>query len=189
MSALKAIFLDRDGVINKDPDKWTEYSYVTDWSLFVFLPGVFEALKMLKDKGIKVILVSNQAGVSKGYFTKEKLDDITRSMRQEIEKHGGSIDDVYYCTHKSDDNCECRKPKTGLLEKAAKKHDIDCKKTYFIGDSHVDVIAGRDVGCTTVFVLSGKTPREEMETWEEKPDHVCKDLLEAVQWVMKKERS
>jgi D-glycero-D-manno-heptose 1,7-bisphosphate phosphatase len=188
VKAAKAIFLDRDGVINRDPDKWTQYSYVTDWKDFHFLPGALEALKMLKDHGVKVIIISNQAGVSKGYFTKERLDEITEKMRAEVEAAGGRIDDVYYCIHKSDDNCECRKPKTGLLEKAAKKHSIDCRGIYFIGDSRVDIIAGRIVGCRTVFVLSGKTGAEEMESWEEKPDYIFNNLLEAVKWIIKEEK-
>ena len=188
MKPVKAIFIDRDGVINKDPDKWTQYNYVTDWKDFHFLPGALEALKMLKDCGVKVIIISNQAGVSKGYFTKERLDEITVKMRAAVEAGGGKIDDVYYCIHKSDDNCECRKPKTGLLEKAAKKHAMDCRGIYFIGDSRVDIIAGRSVGCKTIFVLSGKTLRDEMETWEEKPDHTFNNLLEAVQWIIKKEK-
>jgi D-glycero-D-manno-heptose 1,7-bisphosphate phosphatase len=182
---MKELFIDRDGVINKDPGGWTPYSYVTKWEEFEFLPGSLEALKILKDKGIKVVLISNQAGVGKGYFTTQALDEVTERMVKEIEKYGGKIDAVYYCIHKKEDNCLCRKPRSGLLEKAAKEHGIDCKATCFIGDSIVDVKAGRAAGCKTVFLLSGKTTREEMEEWDEKPDYVFADLLEAVRRLVK----
>ena len=184
---MKAIFIDRDGVINKDPGGWTEYSYVTSWKEFHFLPGVFEALKLLNKNDIKVIIISNQAGVNKGYFSIDELNKVTAKMMDEINKNGGAIEDVYYCTHKDEDNCSCRKPKPGLLERAAAKYGIDMNKTFFTGDSEVDVIAGRLAGCKTIFLLSGKTPEKEMRTWKNKPDHVFNGLLEAVQWILAKE--
>lgn len=183
---MKAIFIDRDGVINKDPGGWTTYSYVTDWKDFFFLPGSLEALKLLNKNNIKVIVISNQAGVSKGYFSKERLDEITSKMLKEINKNGGKVEEAFYCIHKDEDNCSCRKPKAGLLEKASDKYGIDVKGTYFIGDSEADVVAGNRIGCKTVFVLSGKTSREEMERWKERPDYVFTNLLEAVNWLIKK---
>ena len=184
---MKAIFIDRDGVINKDPGGWTEYSYVTAWKEFHFLPGVFEALKLLNKNDIKVIIISNQAGVNKGYFSIGELNEVTAKMMDEINKNGGSIEEAYYCIHKDEDNCSCRKPKTGLLERASVKYDIDMPKTFFIGDSEVDVIAGRKAGCKTVFLLSGKTSDEEMRAWKNKPDYVFNGLLEAVKWILAKE--
>ncbi|MBN1527203.1 MAG: HAD family hydrolase [Candidatus Omnitrophica bacterium] len=186
---MKAIFIDRDGVINKDPGGWTKHSYVTRWRDFRFLPGVFTALTMLKKRGIKVIVISNQAGVNKGFFTKKSLERITARMIEEIERKGGAIADVYYCIHKREDNCSCRKPKVGLFKKAMKKHGMRCRGAYFIGDSHVDILAGRKMGCKTVFVLSGKTSRKEMELWKERPDHVFKNFLGAVRWILKQKRS
>ena len=88
---MKTIFLDRDGVINKDPAGWTEHNYVTDWKNFHFLPGSLEALKLLKINGIKVVLISNQAGVNKGFFSKETLDQINRKMLQEVKKIAPTI--------------------------------------------------------------------------------------------------
>jgi D-glycero-D-manno-heptose 1,7-bisphosphate phosphatase len=185
---MKYIFIDRDGVVNKDPGGWTRYSYVTKWGEFHFLPGSLEALKKLRRAGIGVIVVSNQAGVSKEYFSESQLKDVTNKMMDEINKSGGKIDGVYYCTHRDEDNCLCRKPKTGLLDKAAARHAVDLHKTYFVGDSLVDIIAGRKAGLKTVFVLSGKTPRAEMEKWAQKPDCIFDDLLSAADWIIKKEK-
>ncbi len=182
---MKAIFIDRDGVINKDPGGWTKYNYVTDWKDFHFLPGALEALKILEKNGIRVIVVSNQAGVSRGYFSEGDLEKVNTKMLQEIEKSGGHIEEVYYCIHKDEDDCDCRKPKTGLFEKAIAKHHIDPKDTYIIGDSMVDISAGKRIECRTVFVLSGKTSKEEMEKWVDQPDYVFEDLLSVVKWLMK----
>jgi len=182
---VKAIFIDRDGVINKDPGGWTENNYVTEWKYFHFIPGTLEALKILKEKGIKVIIASNQGGVNRGVYSKERLNEINSLMLKEIERQGGAIEEVFYCVHRDEDNCNCRKPKPGLLEMAAKKYGIDPKSTYFIGDDKKDIIAGKRIGCKTVLVLSGKSSREDMEKWEEKPDHIFKDLLEAVKSLTK----
>ncbi|MDP3791489.1 MAG: HAD family hydrolase [Candidatus Omnitrophota bacterium] len=188
-ASISYIFIDRDGVINKDPSGWTEHSYVTDWTEFHFLPGVFKALKLLKEKGIKVIIVSNQGGVSKGFYTQEKLGKINGLMQKEIRKNGGEVKESFYCIHRSEDNCNCRKPKPGMFEMAAKKHNIDLKKTYFIGDDKRDVIAGKSAGCKTVLVLSGKSSREDVKDWPDKPDYIFKDLLEAVNGLVKGELS
>jgi D-glycero-D-manno-heptose 1,7-bisphosphate phosphatase len=182
---MKAVFIDRDGVINKDPGGWTEYSYVTEWKNFHFLPGALGALKILKEKGVKVIVVSNQAGVNKGYYTAEQLNKINDLMLKDIKNNGGDIAEVFYCVHRDEDNCDCRKPKPGMLEKAAKKYGIDPKTTYFIGDSEKDIVAGKRIGCKAVLVLSGKSSREDVESWREKPDLVFNGLLEAVEWMTK----
>lgn len=185
---MRFLLIDRDGVINKDPGGRTEHSYVTKWSEFEFIPEALTALKKLNKEGINVILISNQAGVNKGLFSRKDLDDVTSRMIKEINKSGGKIEEVYYCVHKNEDNCDCKKPKPGLLERAAAKYQIELNKTYFVGDSEVDVIAGRRAGCKTIFVMSGKTSREEMKKWREKPDHIFKNLLEAVDWMLNKER-
>jgi D-glycero-D-manno-heptose 1,7-bisphosphate phosphatase len=183
---IKYLFIDRDGVINEDPGGWTKTGYVTEWKDFHFLPGVLEALKILKEKGIRVIVVSNQGGVNKGFYTQERLNEIGNLMLKEIRKSGADIEDVFYCIHRSEDNCSCRKPKPGMLKTAAKKYGIDPKETYFIGDDKKDIIAGKKIGCKAVLVLSGKSSKEDVRDWQEKPDYVFKDLLEAVNWLIKK---
>ena len=182
---IKAIFIDRDGVVNKDPGGWTKTDYVTDWKDFHFIPGTLEALKILKEKGIKVIVASNQGGVNKGLYTKAELSRVNSLMLREIEHAGGAIEEVFYCIHKDEDNCDCRKPKPGMLEMAAKKYGIDPKTTYYIGDAKTDVMAGKSAGCKTILVLSGKSSREDVDAWEEKPDHIFENLLEAVKFLTK----
>jgi len=181
--AFSYIFIDRDGVINRDPGGWTKTDYVTDWKDFHFIPGTLRALKILKENGIKVIIASNQGGVNKGLYTKAELSKVNSLMLKEIEKAGGAVEEVFYCIHKDEDKCDCRKPKTGMLESASKKYGIDLKATYFIGDAPKDIMAGKRIGTKTILVLSGKSSRKDIEGWKDKPDHIFTNLLEAVKWI------
>lgn len=185
---LSFIFMDRDGVINKDPGGWTRHNYVADAGDFHFLPGALEALRLLNENGVRVVVVSNQAGVGKGYFSKEMLDKVNSAMLKAITKSGGSVEDVYYCIHRDEDNCFCRKPKTGMFERAAKKYGIDLSRTCIIGDAGVDVMAGRSLGMKTIFVKSGKTSMDEMRKLDVKPDYIFNDLLEAVKWLVARQK-
>ncbi len=185
MKNSKTIFLDRDGVINKDPGGWTKYSYVTNVGEFRFLPGSVAAIKRLTDAGYEIIIISNQAGINKGHYTHEALEEITSLMLKKIENAGGRIGSVNYCPHRTDENCGCRKPRTGLFKKAAGGRSINFKDTYFIGDGATDVEAGSKIGCKTILVLSGKTALEKVKEWEIKPDFVKKDLSEAVDYILK----
>jgi len=179
---MKAIFLDRDGVINRDPGFG---DYIKNWKEFQFLPGAIDAIKTLNKNGYEIFIISNQAGVSKGLFTKDALDEITRNMLKEIEKQGGRIRSVTYCTHGTNEGCDCRKPKIDSIKDATKGLDIDFKNTYFIGDSRLDVGAGRNAGCKTILLLTGKENPGDVKDWEIKPDFVKKDLKEAIEWVLK----
>lgn len=111
----KIIFLDRDGVINRYPG---DTKYVTTWRQFKFLPGVKTSIKRLNKAGYSIFIISNQAGVTKGIYAKKKLNLITKNMLSEIKNHSGEIKKVFYCIHTSDDNCSCRKPRTGLIKEA-----------------------------------------------------------------------
>lgn len=139
----RAVFLDRDGVINKR----IVDDYVKIWDEFQFLPCVFEAIKTINEKGYLAIVVTNQRGIARGLMTEDALKEIHQRMLQEIQEHGAHIDDVFYCPHNIDDNCDCRKPKPGMLIKAKEKWDIDFAKSYIIGDSQSDIEAGQRVGC------------------------------------------
>jgi len=179
------IFIDRDGVINKDPGGWTRYNYVTRWKDFIFLPNAIKALKKLNDAGYDIVVASNQAGISKGYYSKKQLDRVNQKMIKEIEKKGVSLKKVYYCLHQDSDNCDCRKPKTGLFKQAERELGVKATGNYFVGDGKTDIEAGKKMNMKTVLVLSGKTDLKEVGSWPVKPDHIFKDLSEAVNFVLK----
>lgn len=181
---MKVIFIDRDGVINKDPGGWTEHSYVTSWKDFYFLSGVKEALRLLTEAGYDIVIVSNQGGVSKGYFSTKALNDITENMLRALEETGAKIKKVYYCPHQDSDNCGCRKPKPGMFRTAEEELGIKAAGSYFIGDGRTDVEAGKAAGLKTVLVLSGKTSLDKIEEWQARPDHIFKGLLEAVRFIL-----
>lgn len=184
----KVIFIDRDGVINKDPGGWTEHGYVTRWGDFHFLPNSIGALKKLKGAGYDIVIISNQAGVSKGYYTEDRLNEINRKMLEEIEKNGVRIKKTYYCVHQPSDDCNCRKPKTGLFKQAEKELGIKARGNYFIGDGKMDVEAGERVGMKTILVLSGKTNLEKIRDWDLKPNYIFDDLQEATEFILKGEK-
>lgn len=184
----KVIFLDRDGVVNRDPGIF-KLRYVTKWHYFKFLPGVKNAVRKLTREGYSIYIISNQAGISKGCFTRPDLKTITANMVEEFEKAGGRITGVFYCPHRDEDNCGCRKPKAGLFKKAIKKGKIDFTKTFFIGDSMRDIAAGRAAGCKTILVLCGKERLKNKKNWRIQPDYVKRDLLAAVNWILKEDKT
>ena len=147
----KVVFLDRDGVINRKAPK---AEYVKSWSEFEFLPGAIEAMKLLGENNYNIFLVSNQAGIARGVMTEQDLKEIHGTMEKELEKHDVKIERIYYCPHGWDEGCECRKPKPGMLFKAAREYDLDLSKSLFIGDDERDLQAGNAAGCRTVLVNS-----------------------------------
>lgn len=182
----KYLFIDRDGVVNKDPGDWTETGYVTKWEDFYFLPRVLESLKRATDSGYRVVIVSNQQCVGKGYISAEDLDALTDNIKIAMKEAGVDVAGIYYCTHKKDEECSCRKPKPGLFHTAQDDFGIKNAENYFyIGDSKRDIVAGKAAGMKTILVLSGKSEPSEVEIWDDKPDYVCKDLSDAVDIVLK----
>lgn len=147
--AHRAVFLDRDGVINR---KAPEGSYVKNWHEFEFLPGVVEAISELREAGFLVMVVTNQRGVARGVMTEEDLTTIHARMEEELRGGRAALDGVYFCPHDIDDGCSCRKPRPGLLFRAARQHDIDLSQSWMVGDSQVDIQAGLSAGCRTVLV-------------------------------------
>lgn len=145
-----AIFIDRDGVINcRRPD-----DYVLDWSQFIFTPGIREALGQLSPLGLPMIIISNQAAVGKGLLDTAALQEITNKMHQVLAGNGTILAAAYYCTHRPDENCACRKPKPALLFAAATDFNIDLRRSIFIGDSESDVQAAQAAGCASVLFAS-----------------------------------
>ncbi|MBU4477937.1 MAG: D-glycero-beta-D-manno-heptose 1,7-bisphosphate 7-phosphatase [Candidatus Omnitrophica bacterium] len=178
----KIIFLDRDGVINKDLN-----GYVTAWPEFEFLPNVLEAIKRLSELGFKVVVVSNQAGVAKGYYTAETLARITAQMLETVRAAGGRIFSVHYCTHRDEDDCICRKPKTGLFKQALAGISVNLKETFFVGDNERDIEAGKKMGCRTILVLSGITKtKADVYNFKHRPDFIADDLWDAVERIIAK---
>ena len=149
---MKTVFLDRDGVINQNPPDW---GYVRTWEEFDFIPNAQKAIRDLAENGYRVIVVTNQAGIGRGLFSEESLKDIHCRMVAGIRKAGGSIDAVYYCPHHPHAGCECRKPKPGMLTRAAREHNIELPNAYLIGDSTTDIEAGQRAGAAAFLVLTG----------------------------------
>jgi D-glycero-D-manno-heptose 1,7-bisphosphate phosphatase len=145
----KAVFLDRDGVINH---KLCEGRYVTRWANFVFLPRAAQSISALNEAGFQVIVVTNQRCVAKGLVTVAQLEAIHRRMCRELAAAGATVRDVYYCPHE-ELGCQCRKPAPGMLLTAATKHQIDLASSWMIGDSEADVQAGNAAGCRTIRIL------------------------------------
>jgi|SRR5579859_614826 len=168
----KAAFLDRDGVINQKAA--TEDEYVTRWEEMAILPGVADAIRQLNGVGFKVIVVTNQRCVSKGFITTQELELIHQQMCDHFSTAGATIDAIYYCPHELEPPCACRKPEPGMLLEAAREHDIDLQRSWMIGDSDKDVEAGRRAGCFTARLLSGNRPSRSH------PDVIAPSLLAAV---------
>jgi len=177
---MKNIFLDRDGVINKYPG---DRQYVTSLRKFRFLPRSKKAIALLSKNGWKIFVASNQAGVGKGTYAQKTLDAITARMLGNIEQAGGKIAKVYYCTHRKEIGCNCRKPKPGLLKQAAREFKVNLKKAYFVGDTIRDVLTARAAGCKSILVLNGKEKLANRKNWEVKPDFVFKDLFAAAKFL------
>lgn len=170
----KAVFVDRDGTINVD------VHYLNDPDKFEMYPGVGEGMKILHDKGFKIIVITNQSGIARGYFTEKQLSDIHERMKQEFQKFAVALDGIYYCPHHPDDRCNCRKPKPGLLIECGKKYNIDFKSSFLVGDKCSDILAGRSVGCKTILVKTGHGLWE-YENKKCHVDYVAADLFDAVQ--------
>jgi D-glycero-D-manno-heptose 1,7-bisphosphate phosphatase len=149
----RAVFIDRDGVIN-EPMGGREY--VPDWESFRFREGVLGALKKLSEAGFVIVVVSNQSCVAKGLVPKEKVEEIHAKMAEAAAAAGARIDAVYYCPHNTAENCDCKKPKTGMFTSAIKKFGIDPKRSFTVGDSARDLEAGHAVGTTNFWVSTGE---------------------------------
>ncbi|MDO8659013.1 MAG: HAD-IIIA family hydrolase [Candidatus Parcubacteria bacterium] len=145
----KVILLDRDGVINKKAPK---AEYVKTWKEFEFLPGAIDGLKLLTKKGYEIIIISNQAGIGRGAMTEDDLKKIHEKFLEVCRREGVSIKGIYYCPHDWDEGCFCRKPKPGMLFKAAVENHFDLTKAIFIGDDERDEQAGKSADCKTILL-------------------------------------
>lgn len=174
------IILDRDGVINynsreyiKSPDEWEA------------IPGSLEAIATLNRAGYRVIIVTNQSGVARGFYDIETLDSIHEKLTDELSSVGGYVEEIFFCPHHPEEACHCRKPKPGLFQEIQKKYDIDLKTTYFVGDSLSDIQAAQLSGCKPILVLTGNGK----ETLEKNPELATSlecygNLAEAVEQIL-----
>jgi len=187
----RAVFIDRDGTISE------EVGYINHPSRFRVFPYAAAAIKHLNDAGWLAIVVTNQAGVARGYFSEDMIQTVHSGMTKELENGGARLDAVYYCAHHPSVgeppyrfDCDCRKPKPGLISRAARDFNIDLAGSWMVGDRYSDVELARNAGVKSMFVLSGYGRGEwehQRANWTEQPDLVAKDLLEAVRVIAAKE--
>ena len=179
-SLAPAVFLDRDGTINED------VGYLRRPEELRLLPRAAEALKLLEEHGFKRIVISNQSGIARGYFSEEEVAEVHGRLLQLLAEEGGGVEGIYYCPHGPEEGCFCRKPEGGLVEQAAKEHALDLRRSYVMGDKASDVLMAKRLGFRSVLVLTGGG-REELEKLRahgSPPGHVAEDLYEAAQWII-----
>lgn len=179
----RVVFLDRDGVINADsPD------YIKSWAEFRFLPQSVGAISLLTRCDFRVMVVTNQSALNRGLISRDTLDDIHRRMRQALRASGGSVQDIFFCPHRPDEHCDCRKPKPGMIFRAQAKYGIDLNSAVLIGDSAKDIECARRAGCgTAILVRTGNGPAaaEALKRRGCPPDYTADNLYEAVLWLTK----
>ena len=177
-----AVFIDRDGTISE------EVGYVNHPSRFRVYPYSAEAIRILNDNGWLAIVITNQAGVARGYFPEEMIASVHDRLKTDLAN--AQLDAIYYCAHHPSVgeppyrfDCDCRKPKTGLIDCAARDFEIDLEASWMVGDRYSDVELARNAGLHSAFVLSGYGRGEweyQRNAWKHQPDIVCENLLEAV---------
>lgn len=183
-----AVFLDRDGTINE------EMGYINHLDRFVILPGVIEAIKLLKRHNFKVIVTSNQAGVAMGYFSESLIEEIHNHFKNILAENGTYLDAIYYCPHHPQakvaaygKDCPCRKPKTGLILKAKEEFNLDLNRCYVVGDKFIDIEFAHNAGLKSILVLTGYGKGEIRWAAHKhplKPNFVAKDLYQAAKWII-----
>ena len=183
-----AVFIDRDGTISE------EVGYVNHPSRFRVFPYSSEAIRILNDAGWLAIVITNQAGVARGYFSEDVIHKIHDQLTHDLQDGSAKLDAIYYCAHHPSVGeppyrleCDCRKPKTGLIQQAAKDFDIDMAASWMAGDRYSDVELARNAGLRSAFVLSGYGRGEweyQSQAWAHRPDLVCENLLEAVKSIV-----
>lgn len=178
---MSTIFIDRDGVINENRS-----DYVKNWDEFRFLPGSREAIACLTKAGHRIVVCTNQAGVAQGLISMDTIEDIHRRMLAAIKEMGGAIEKVYSCTHSKDADCDCRKPRPGMLLRASRELDLDMSDAIFIGDSITDMQAGLAAGVRTILVLTGLGMEHFRQHYGQMkpPFHIALNLKHAVDVIL-----
>ena len=187
-----AVFLDRDGTINE------EVGYLDSLDKFKVIPGAYEAIRLINESGMKAVVISNQAGVARGFFTEDFVKITHEHLQTELRQKGAFIDNFYYCPHHPTEGiapyrqvCNCRKPASGMLLQAAHDFNIDLTRSYLVGDRFNDIEAGKKIGVRGILVKTGfgqsllQDDGPDEATPENKPDFIAADILEAVRWILK----
>ncbi len=183
MSLLRtpAVFLDRDGTINE------EMGYINHLSRFRLLPASAAGIRRLNEAGVKVLVVTNQSGAARGYFPPALVTAVHEKMVDLLAREGARLDGIYACLHGPEEGCPCRKPRPGLLEQAARQHNLDLGRSYLVGDRHVDIRTAAAAGAQGILVLTGYGLGEYeffSAAWELKPRAVVADLAAAADWIL-----
>lgn len=184
-----AVFIDRDGTVTE------EVGYLNNIDRLKLIKGTSNAIRLLNKKGLKVVVITNQAGVARGYFPEELIHKAHERLKKLLSKSGAYLDGIYYCPHHPEGKnkkyrkiCDCRKPNPGMIETAANELNIDIKSSYVVGDKLSDVALAQNVGAKGILVLTGYG-KGELEYFKDngckKPDYVAEDLHEAVVWILK----
>ena len=183
-----AVFIDRDGTLTY------EVGYVNHPSRLRLLPRAAAAIRRLNEAAVPAVVVTNQSGIAKGYFSLEVLDLVNAALRAQLQAEGAHLDGVYTCTHHPTEgappfraDCDCRKPKAGLLTRAAQELDLDLNASWIVGDKPSDLAVSEAVGARPVLVLTGYGLGEweyRRDQFPVKPAHVAEDLLDAVEWIL-----
>jgi D-glycero-D-manno-heptose 1,7-bisphosphate phosphatase len=176
------VFLDRDGTISE------EVGYLNHVNRFRILPRVADAIRRLNEAAWPVIVATNQSGVGRGYFPESLVNAVHELMTQQLEAAGARLDAIYYCPHTSADGCDCRKPKTGMLKRAAREHSLDLRRSVVIGDRQADIEIARRAGARGILVRTGYGEGEYLwnaAKWPVQPDFVAADLADAVHWILR----
>jgi D-glycero-D-manno-heptose 1,7-bisphosphate phosphatase len=190
MARRPAVFLDRDGTISEEVD------YLTHEDQLRLIDGVAEAIKSLKDAGFKVVVITNQAGIARGYLSEQALDRIHEALKETLAIHNARLDAIYYCPHHPTEGlaryqvaCECRKPGPGMLKRAAGELKLDLSRSFVVGDKLSDLEAGYAVGCRGILVETGygRQAQHQLDGGRRRPHHVASNLLAASQWIIAQE--
>lgn len=183
-----AVFLDRDGTISE------EISYISDPDMLRLIPRAAKAIELINKSGMTAVVVTNQSGIARGYFSEAVLAKIHNRMEGLLKADGAHVDGIYYCPHHPEVglpeyllDCVCRKPRTGMIEAAARDLKIDAKGSYVVGDKIIDIELAHNAGARGILVMTGygreelKSLNNERKVW---PDHVADDLYDAVRWII-----
>ena len=184
-----AVFLDRDGTLNE------EGGYINHVDRLKLIDGAAEAVALLGRHGLKTIVVTNQAGVARGYYPAEHIPKLHDRLCTLLKEQGAELDAIYYCPHHPDvgeapfrQDCACRKPKLGMIRRAEKELSVDATRSYMVGDKISDVEFGRKAGCKSILVLTGYGKGEleyHRDRLDGEPDYIADDILDAAKWIVK----